>query len=117
MAERTQPVRVVLRMDVVQGREAEFERVWLEIARLIAARPANRGQQLVRATEEAGRPVDGGPVYYVFTDWDDEASFREFELSAEHVEHRRRLAPLRTGGSMTVASVVHRLPGAEPARG
>lgn len=110
-------MRVILRMDIAPGREAEFEQVWLEIGRLIAGRAANRGQMLVRATEEAGHPVEGGPVYYVLTDWADEASFREFELSAEHVEHRRRLAPLRTGGSMTVARVVHELGAPEPARG
>ncbi|GAA2150491.1 hypothetical protein GCM10009760_44930 [Kitasatospora kazusensis] len=98
------PVRVILRMDIVPGREEEFEAVWLEIGRLIAGRPANRGQVLLRSVEE-----DGSHVYHVLTDWADEASFREFELSAEHVEHRRRLRPLRAGGQMTVNRTVHDL--------
>ncbi|MEU1231261.1 antibiotic biosynthesis monooxygenase family protein [Streptomyces sp. NPDC005828] len=104
MAEYAQgPVRVVLRMEIAPGREAEFEAVWLEIGTIIARQPANRGQVLVR-DEDQDRPV-----YHVFTDWADEASFRAFELSAEHVEHRRRLAPLRTGGAMTVHRIVHDL--------
>lgn len=113
MAQSDGPVRVILRMEIVPGREEEFEAVWLEIGRLIAARPANRGQMLVRAVEEEG----GGPVYYVLTDWADEAAFREFELSAEHVEHRRRLRPLRAGGEMTVTRIVHDLRAAVPASG
>ncbi|MDH6129113.1 antibiotic biosynthesis monooxygenase [Kitasatospora sp. GP82] len=110
MATYDGPVRVVLRMEIAPGREAEFEAVWVEIGRLIAARPANRGQVLVRSTEEYG-----GRVYYVFTDWADEAAFREFELSAEHVEHRRRLQPLRIGGEMTVTRIVHDLRSPVPA--
>ncbi|RRQ88642.1 antibiotic biosynthesis monooxygenase family protein [Streptomyces griseofuscus] len=99
------PVRVVLRMEIVPGREAEFEAVWLEIGRIIARQPANRGQVLARDEEQER------PVYHVFTDWADEAGFRAFELSPEHVEHRRRLAPLRTGGTMTVTRIVHDLTG------
>lgn len=97
-------VRVVLRMEIVPGREREFEDVWLDIGRTIARSPANRGQVLARSGEQGA-----GSVYYVFTDWADEAGFRAFEVSAEHVENRRRLGPLRAGGDMTVTSVVHRL--------
>ncbi|MFI6850124.1 antibiotic biosynthesis monooxygenase [Kitasatospora sp. NBC_00085] len=104
MVQHDGPVRVILRMDIVPGREREFERVWLEIGTLIAAHPANRGQVLVRDAEGGG-----GEVYHVFTDWADEASFREFELSEAHVEHRRRLGPLRAGGGMTVTRIVHDL--------
>ncbi|GAA1068912.1 hypothetical protein GCM10009665_74380 [Kitasatospora nipponensis] len=105
-----EPVRVILRMDIVPGREEEFEQVWLEIGKIIATRTANRGQVLVRATEG-----DGSHVYYVLTDWADEPSFREFETSQAHVEHRRRLAPLRAGGSMTVTRIVHDLRSPVPA--
>ncbi|AUG78912.1 antibiotic biosynthesis monooxygenase [Kitasatospora sp. MMS16-BH015] len=112
MAEYEGPVRVILRMDIAPGREAEFEAVWLEIGGLIGAQPANRGQMLVRSAEEGE-----GQVYHVFTDWADEPSFRAFELSAEHVEHRRRLRPLRIGGGMTVTRIVHDLRRPAPAAG
>lgn len=111
MGQHEGPVRVVLRMEIVPGKEREFEDVWLDIGRVIARSPANRGQVLARADEQSV-----GSVYYVFTDWADEAGFRAFELSAEHVENRRRLGPLRAGGDMTVTSIVHRLTAAEPER-
>ncbi|MFF7136175.1 antibiotic biosynthesis monooxygenase family protein [Streptomyces sp. NPDC008196] len=101
-----EPVRVVLRMEIVSGREREFEELWLEIARTIGRSPANRGQVLARAGA-----VDGASVYYVYTDWTDEASFRAFETSRHHGDNRRRLGPLRAGGDMTVTAVVHTLEG------
>ncbi|MDH6579789.1 antibiotic biosynthesis monooxygenase [Kitasatospora sp. MAP5-34] len=112
MTEHHRPVRVILRMDITPGRETEFEAVWLEIGKLIATRPANRGQALTRATEPGGTHV-----YYVLTDWSDEAAFRAFETSPEHVEYRRRLQPLRTAGTMTVTDIVHDLPAPAPAAG
>lgn len=104
-------MRVVLRMEIVPGTEQEFEDVWLDVGRVIARNPANRGQVLTRAGDR-----NAGSVYYVFTDWADEAGFRAFELSAEHVENRRRLGPLRAGGDMTVTSIVHRVTAPEPER-
>ncbi|MFB7328586.1 antibiotic biosynthesis monooxygenase family protein [Streptomyces sp. NPDC056190] len=94
--------RVILRMEIRPELAAEFERTWLEVARTIARRPANQGQTLVRDIVEPH-------VYHVLTDWASEAEFRAFELSEEHVENRRRLAPFRTGGDMTVSRVVHHL--------
>ncbi|MFF5211989.1 antibiotic biosynthesis monooxygenase family protein [Streptosporangium sp. NPDC000396] len=98
--------RVLLDIRVRPGTEAEFERVWLDVAEGIARHPANRGQRLLRSLEEEG-------AYFVFTDWTDESSFREFELSAAHVDNRARLQPYRDGGSMTTMRVVHELPGPE----
>ncbi|HEY9389063.1 MAG TPA: antibiotic biosynthesis monooxygenase family protein [Mycobacteriales bacterium] len=92
--------RVILRMDVYSGGEAEFERVWADIATVVAENPASLGQWLMRG-------CDGQSVYYVISDWRDEAAFREFETSPAHQEHRRRLAPLRHGGWMITAQVVH----------
>jgi heme-degrading monooxygenase HmoA len=95
-------VRVLLRMEVRPGCEAEFEQTWLEIGHRIAAQPANLGQQLVRSTTESH-------VYWVVTDWADETSFRTFELSAPHQENRRALNRFRVAGEMTVTRLVHRL--------
>ncbi|MFI0861683.1 NAD(P)-binding domain-containing protein [Streptomyces smyrnaeus] len=102
-ADSRPPFRVMLRMEVHPGRRQEFERTWRQVATGIAREPANRGQKLVRS-------VDDEHVYYVFTDWADEPSFRAFELSEAHVENRRRLQPFRRGGEMVVTETVHDLP-------
>lgn len=99
----TAPFRVILRMEIQQGKGPEFEAVWLSVGRIIADQPANLGQSLARATEEPD-------VYYVVTDWTDEPAFRSFETSEAHVDHRRRLQPFRRAGTMTVTEVVHQLP-------
>ncbi|MFE1861756.1 antibiotic biosynthesis monooxygenase family protein [Streptomyces anandii] len=100
-----QPLRVILRMEIHPEMAADFERVWLSVGESIAREPANRGQTLVRSTEEEG-------VYYVLTDWAGERAFRDFEVSQRHTLHRQRLKPYRRGGDMAVTEVVHRL---EPA--
>ncbi|QNP69714.1 antibiotic biosynthesis monooxygenase [Streptomyces roseirectus] len=93
------PFRVMLRMETVPGRGAEFEKVWEEVGRGIAAQAGNLGQALARA-------VDEEDVYYVVTDWVDAASFHRFEHSEEHVENRRRLQPYRRGGEMRLSQTV-----------
>lgn len=97
-----EPLRVILRMEVHPEMAADFEKVWLSVGQSIAREPANRGQTLVRSTEEEG-------VYYVLTDWADERAFRAFEVSDRHTLHRQRLKPFRRGGDMAVTEVVHRL--------
>lgn len=97
--------RVMLRMEVNPGQEAEFERAWLDGASIITGQPANLGQWLSRSTEEQA-------VYYIVSDWVDEASFRTYERSEEHLHHRSRLHPYRSKGSMAVATVLHYLTGA-----
>lgn len=94
--------RVLLKMHIRPGMEDEFERVWLEVGDAITGHPANRGQWLLRSAEENG-------VFYIISDWEDEAQFREFEHSAAHVDHRTKLHPYRSGGSMTTMHVVHAL--------
>ncbi|MFC4121818.1 antibiotic biosynthesis monooxygenase family protein [Nonomuraea zeae] len=97
--------RVLLRMELVPGREAEFERAWLAGADVITGQPANLGQWLSRSEDEQG-------VYYIVSDWTDEARFREYELSDQHLEHRKKLHPYRVAGSMTTMTVLHSLAGA-----
>ena len=45
----------------------------------------------------------------VLSDWTDEASFRQFEHSADHATNRSDLQPFRLGGSMMTMDVVRRL--------
>jgi heme oxygenase (mycobilin-producing) len=91
--------RVLLKVEVVAGREADFERVWLSGRDIIAGHPANRGHWLCRSDTEA-------TTYYVTSDWTDEAQFREFERSEAHLAHRSQLHPYRVGGSMATMSVL-----------
>ncbi|WP_372660693.1 antibiotic biosynthesis monooxygenase family protein [Amycolatopsis kentuckyensis] len=102
--------RVILRFEIKEGAEPEFEKTWLDIADVITGHPANLGQWLLRSTQ------DGAPVYFVISDWTSEPAFREFETSADHLEHRVKLHPFRTGGSMETTTVVHALQAAGAAR-
>jgi heme-degrading monooxygenase HmoA len=97
--------RVLLRMELVPGREQEFERAWLDGAHVITDQPANLGQWLSKSADEES-------VYYIVSDWTDEARFREYELSEQHLEHRQKLHPYRRKGSMSTMTVVHALEGA-----
>jgi heme-degrading monooxygenase HmoA len=91
--------RVLLRMQVVAGREGHFERAWRDGANTIAEEPANVAQWLSRSDEEPG-------VYYIVSDWRDEQSFRAYESSERHRRHRARLHPYRSAGSMTTMTVL-----------
>ncbi|MGB3442579.1 MAG: antibiotic biosynthesis monooxygenase [Actinophytocola sp.] len=105
--------RVMLRMLIKPGMAAEFERVWLEIGDSITSHPANLGQWLARASNEDGAE---DRVYYIVSDWVNESRFREFETSDRHLEHRKKLHPYRSGGSMSTMRVIAHLPGvASPA--
>lgn len=99
-----QVFRVMLRMQIRPGMEHEFEKVWLEVGDSVTTHPANLGQWLSRGAEEDG-------VYYIVSDWVNEPLFREFETSDRHLEHRQKLHPYRSGGSMTTMRVVAALSG------
>lgn len=100
--------RVVLQMQIHPGMEREFEQTWYQIGRTVTDHPANIGQWLASSEEEPG-------VYYITSDWTDEPSFREFEHSAEHLTHRTKLHPFRSGGSMSTMRVVYAMTGAAAA--
>lgn len=104
MAEHQGVFRVMLRMQIKPELADEFERVWQEVGDSVTSHPANLGQWLSRCEEE--------DVYYIVSDWVNEPRFREFETSDRHLEHRQKLHPYRTGGSMTTMHVVAHLPGA-----
>jgi heme oxygenase (mycobilin-producing) len=96
--------RVILRFAVKEGMEADFERAWEDMAVRVSARTANLEQWLLRGDEAE-------PVYYVVTDWRDEAAFRQFEHSAEHVDNRRMLDRFRVSAAMTTTRLVTHLRG------
>jgi heme-degrading monooxygenase HmoA len=97
--------RVLLRMEIVPGREEQFEQVWRDGAQTIAAEPANLGQTLLRSDEEPS-------TYFIVSDWVDEPSFRDYELSDRHQVHRAKLHPYRSAGTMTTMTHVAALAGA-----
>lgn len=111
MADET--FRVMLRMRIKPGMEDDFEKVWRDVGDSVTSHPANLGQWLSRAATE-DTEADGS-VYYIVSDWVDEPRFREFETSDRHLEHRQKLHPYRSGGSMTTMSVVAHLTAAPSA--
>ncbi|MCW6009758.1 antibiotic biosynthesis monooxygenase [Micromonospora sp. CPCC 205371] len=95
----TKPVfRVLLRAQIAPGKEEAFEEAWRGVGNAVTGDPANLGQWLLRSNDEES-------VYYIISDWVDEPSFRVFERSDQHLEHRQRLHPYRTGGSMTTMTM------------
>lgn len=95
--------RVMLRLSVIDGKEAEFEKTWHSVGSVITDQPANRGQWLLRSNDEPR-------TYYIMSDWVSEPEFRAFERSEGHLQHRVKLHPFRDGGSMATMSVVYFLP-------
>lgn len=105
MSKPTSVFRVFLRMQIHPGMEQEFEQTWYQVGKAVTAHPANIGQWLARSEEEKS-------VYYITSDWTDEPRFRQFEHSEEHLAHRTKLHPFRSGGSMTTMQVVCAMTGA-----
>ncbi|MFG2332160.1 antibiotic biosynthesis monooxygenase family protein [Streptomyces sp. NPDC048604] len=101
MAATTGSFRVLLTVQVVPGREADFERVWTEGSKEVTAQPANLGHTLARSAKPGEESV-----YFVASDWTDMESFLAFERSPEHVAHREKLHPYRTGGSLAMMRLV-----------
>lgn len=100
--------RVMLKLNIIPGKEKEFEKTWYGVGDVISRQPANLGQWLLKSDDEPG-------VYYIMSDWTDEPSFRTFERSEEHLGHRTKLHPFRDGGSMAVMHVVRHMPAAASA--
>jgi heme-degrading monooxygenase HmoA len=100
----SQVFRVMLRMEIKSGLEDEFERTWTEVGDSVTSHRANLGQWLSKSIDEPG-------IYYIVSDWVDEPQFRAFEHSDRHLEHRQKLHPFRSGGSMVTMNVVAHLEG------
>ncbi|WP_433336452.1 antibiotic biosynthesis monooxygenase family protein [Spirillospora sp. CA-294931] len=101
----TTAFRVTLRMNIHPGMEREFEETWYRVGKAIVDHPANLGHWLSRDNDDAS-------VYYVVSDWVDERRFREFESSDDHLEHRSKLHPYRSSGTMSTMNVVYAMAGA-----
>ncbi|MFD9908746.1 antibiotic biosynthesis monooxygenase family protein [Streptomyces sp. NPDC059063] len=102
MASERGTFRVLLRAEIRPGMADEWERTWLDIGNVVTGHPANLGQWLMRSDEEEH-------VYYILSEWVSEPRFREFEQSDQHLEHRKKLHPFRSGGAMWTMTVVHAL--------
>jgi heme-degrading monooxygenase HmoA len=109
MSESQSVFRVFLRMQIHTGMEEEFEQTWREVGKTVTDHPANIGQWLARSQDEEG-------TYYITSDWVDEPRFRKFEKSEDHLAHRTRLHPYRSGGTMTTMHVVYAMTGAGAGR-
>jgi heme-degrading monooxygenase HmoA len=96
------PFRVLLTMRIRSGREQEFEHAWFEGSATLTAQPANLSHTLARVTDDP-------TLYHITSEWADEASFRRYEDSPEHLAHRATLHPFRSEGSMATMTVVHDL--------
>jgi heme oxygenase (mycobilin-producing) len=96
---------VLLRMQIKPGRERDFEHAWLSIGTAVTSQSSNIAQWLLRGADDDG-------AYYIVSDWTDEASFRDFERSPAHLEHRQQLHPYREAGSMQTMVAVYHLRGA-----
>lgn len=105
MDERSSAFRVMLKMHINPGMEEEFEQTWLRVGTAVTSHPANLGQWLSKSDDEEG-------VYWVVSDWVDEPRFREFETSDDHFEHRTKLHPYRSHGTMTTMHVAYAMKGA-----
>nr|AIW63016.1 monooxygenase [uncultured bacterium BAC-AB1442/1414/561] len=101
--------RILLRMEIRPDRCREFEQTWLKVGSAVTNDPGNLAQWLLRGHAEEN-------VYYIVSDWVDEPSFRRFENSPEHVEHRAHLHPFRLTGTMVTMESVYRLGRAERGR-
>ena len=110
MTRQGEVFRVMLRMEIRAGMEKEFEKTWYKVGGAITEHPANIRQWLARS-------ADDECVYYVVSDWTDEPGFREFERSERHLEHRTRLHPYRSHGSMTTMRIVYEMAGANGGEG
>jgi heme-degrading monooxygenase HmoA len=104
MANQQHIFRVMLRMTIHPGMEQDFEETWHKVGNAITGHPANIRQWLSRDDAEKN-------VYHIVSDWTDEPSFRRFEHTDEHLEHRTKLHPFRSGGSMTTMHVVFEMQG------
>ena len=95
--------RAVVSMRLHPGSAADFERTWSRIAAEVRSQPANRGQWLLA-------DPDDPESYEIVSDWQDEASFRAFERSEAHREHRGHLAPFRKDIAMRTCTVRRQVP-------
>ncbi|MDX3377999.1 antibiotic biosynthesis monooxygenase [Streptomyces sp. ME02-6991-2A] len=101
MAAHVGSFRVLLTVQVNPGMEQDFERVWSEGSKEVTAQAANLGHTLARSAKPGEESV-----YFVVSDWTGMDAFLAFERSPEHVAHREKLHPYRSGGSLAMMRLV-----------
>jgi len=92
-------VRATLTITVKPGMEAEFERVWREIAEHVRRNPANVRQTLLRDPDDTR-------TFIVTSDWVNREAFTEFERSPEQDDLTAPIRDLRETGRMAVQEIV-----------
>ncbi|WP_246001775.1 FAD-dependent oxidoreductase [Allorhizocola rhizosphaerae] len=94
------PVRMILRMRVRQGREAEFERVWREAAAEISRVRGNLRQELSRDTTDT-------QTYVITSEWTDQETLELFGRSAARDRLTAALREMRESADRSTLEVVH----------
>ncbi|MDH2390807.1 antibiotic biosynthesis monooxygenase [Streptomyces sp. HNM0663] len=102
--------RVLLRMEINPGMEADFEKAWRGSTEAVTGHSACLGQWLSKDNDEDS-------VYFIVSDWTDEAGFRAFESSDAHLAHRERLQAYRGKGSFNTMRVVAHIEGKAASHG
>ncbi|MBD0329774.1 MAG: antibiotic biosynthesis monooxygenase [Thermoleophilia bacterium] len=97
-------VRATLTITVKEGREADFERAWRDVAEVVRRNPDNIRQVLLRDSADSRS-------FVVMSDWVDREAFTRFERSPEQDELTAPLRDLRESGSMTVHELVAEIEG------
>ncbi|MFL5867083.1 MAG: antibiotic biosynthesis monooxygenase family protein [Thermoleophilaceae bacterium] len=92
-------VRASLYMKVKEGRGAEFEEAWNQIAQEVRKAPGNLRQALTR-------DPDDHDSFVVTSDWEDRETFGKFETSPEQDDLTAPLRDLRESARMTVHELV-----------
>jgi heme-degrading monooxygenase HmoA len=97
-------VRATLTMRVKEGREADFEQAWRDIAEDVRRAPGNIRQALLRDPEDPR-------TFVVTSDWESREAFGEFERSPEQDRLTAPLRELRESGGMTIHDLVVHIEG------
>lgn len=92
-------VRATLTMKVLEGREADFEAAWREVAAATRSAPGNLSQTLLR-------PADAERTFIISSDWESREAFGQFEKSPEQDDLTAPIRELRESASMRIDEIV-----------